>query len=226
MLVTRVTKTEKALSAQVQKSLKCIDISNLGLSGSNLGYELTSLTSLKNFDISGNNLSNQIPYDLPPNLETVNAEKRQATLVTISDSVEGKSVHDTKNVRKESSNNEPSTIDDVNSNKESVILVENKDDNQTKTDIELLDNEVHSSLVMAMLLIQGNAWLSILDQEGWIGYGIRNLGYTVQSKDILHDCTNLYLIDFSNNVPWSNERPLENKELNAIIGAWFTLWRD
>ncbi|GJU70490.1 probable serine/threonine protein kinase IREH1 isoform X1 [Tanacetum coccineum] len=27
-------------------------------------------------------------------------------------------------------------------------------------------------------------------------------------------------------VPWSNERPLENKELNAIIGAWFTLWRD
>ncbi|GJW99815.1 hypothetical protein Tco_0183729 [Tanacetum coccineum] len=27
-------------------------------------------------------------------------------------------------------------------------------------------------------------------------------------------------------VPWSNQRPLENKELNAIIGAWFTLWRD
>nr|GEU52939.1 replication protein A 70 kDa DNA-binding subunit C-like [Tanacetum cinerariifolium] len=24
-------------------------------------------------------------------------------------------------------------------------------------------------------------------------------------------------------VPWSNERPLENKELNAVIGAWFTL---
>ncbi|GKC48439.1 hypothetical protein Tco_1066161, partial [Tanacetum coccineum] len=27
-------------------------------------------------------------------------------------------------------------------------------------------------------------------------------------------------------VLWSNEHPLENKELNAIIGAWFTLWRD
>ncbi|GKC28545.1 diacylglycerol kinase 4-like protein [Tanacetum coccineum] len=27
-------------------------------------------------------------------------------------------------------------------------------------------------------------------------------------------------------VPWTNERPLENRELNAIIGAWFTLWRD
>ncbi|GJS52157.1 hypothetical protein Tco_0625519 [Tanacetum coccineum] len=27
-------------------------------------------------------------------------------------------------------------------------------------------------------------------------------------------------------VPWSNEHPLENKELNAVIGAWFTLWRD
>ncbi|PWA41133.1 Nucleotide-binding, alpha-beta plait [Artemisia annua] len=26
-------------------------------------------------------------------------------------------------------------------------------------------------------------------------------------------------------VPWSDERPLENKELNAIIGALFTLWR-
>ncbi|GJT63701.1 hypothetical protein Tco_1015181 [Tanacetum coccineum] len=31
---------------------------------------------------------------------------------------------------------------------------------------------------------------------------------------------------FSNVAPWSNERPLENKELNAIIGSWFTLWRD
>ncbi|GJX97270.1 hypothetical protein Tco_0353068 [Tanacetum coccineum] len=27
-------------------------------------------------------------------------------------------------------------------------------------------------------------------------------------------------------VPWSNEQPLENKELNAIIGTWFTLWLD
>nr|GEW90194.1 RNA-directed DNA polymerase, eukaryota, reverse transcriptase zinc-binding domain protein [Tanacetum cinerariifolium] len=27
-------------------------------------------------------------------------------------------------------------------------------------------------------------------------------------------------------VPWTNERPLENRELNAIIGAWFMLWRD
>ncbi|GJU33902.1 hypothetical protein Tco_1182256 [Tanacetum coccineum] len=27
-------------------------------------------------------------------------------------------------------------------------------------------------------------------------------------------------------VLWSNERLLENKELNAIIGAWFTLWQD
>ncbi|GJU21762.1 STRUBBELIG-receptor family 7-like protein isoform X2 [Tanacetum coccineum] len=61
------------------KGVKCsgskvteIDISNLGLSGGNLGYQLTSLTSLKNFDISGNNLGNQIPYNLPPNLERLN----------------------------------------------------------------------------------------------------------------------------------------------------------
>ncbi|GKA32453.1 hypothetical protein Tco_0718820, partial [Tanacetum coccineum] len=32
--------------------------------------------------------------------------------------------------------------------------------------------------------------------------------------------------NFANIVPLSNKRPLENKELNAIIGAWFTLWRD
>nr|GEY67738.1 ulp1 protease family, C-terminal catalytic domain-containing protein [Tanacetum cinerariifolium] len=27
-------------------------------------------------------------------------------------------------------------------------------------------------------------------------------------------------------VPWTNEHPLENRELNAVIGTWFTLWRD
>ncbi|GJY75648.1 ulp1 protease family, C-terminal catalytic domain-containing protein [Tanacetum coccineum] len=32
--------------------------------------------------------------------------------------------------------------------------------------------------------------------------------------------------NFPNVVPWSNEHPLENKELNAIIGAWFTLWQN
>nr|GEU29528.1 reverse transcriptase domain-containing protein [Tanacetum cinerariifolium] len=32
--------------------------------------------------------------------------------------------------------------------------------------------------------------------------------------------------NFPNIVPWTNERPLKNKELNAIIGARFTLWRD
>ncbi|GKC25661.1 crotonase superfamily protein [Tanacetum coccineum] len=26
-------------------------------------------------------------------------------------------------------------------------------------------------------------------------------------------------------VPWNNERTLDTKELNAIIGAWFTIWR-
>ncbi|XP_076942440.1 protein STRUBBELIG-RECEPTOR FAMILY 7-like isoform X2 [Bidens hawaiensis] len=60
------------------KGVKCsgskvteIDLSGLGLSG-NLGYQLTSLTSLTNFDISNNNLGNQIPYNLPPNLQRLN----------------------------------------------------------------------------------------------------------------------------------------------------------
>ncbi|GJR08225.1 ABC transporter C family member 12-like protein, partial [Tanacetum coccineum] len=33
----------------------------------------------------------------------------------------------------------------------------------------------------------------------------------------------ILILMFPVQVPWSNERPLENKELNAIIGAWFTL---
>nr|GEW96283.1 copia protein [Tanacetum cinerariifolium] len=35
-----------------------------------------------------------------------------------------------------------------------------------------------------------------------------------------------YAISVNKKVLWSNERPLENKELNAIIGAWFTLCSD
>ncbi|GKB81160.1 putative ribonuclease H-like domain-containing protein [Tanacetum coccineum] len=97
-------------------------------------------------------------------------QEEQSSLVPVSDSVEGKSVHDTKNAQKESSNNEPSTTDDVKSNKESVILVENKDDNQTKTDIELLDNggEVSDVYILGSgngnALIQGTA--DDHDQEG------------------------------------------------------------
>ncbi|XP_059299530.1 protein STRUBBELIG-RECEPTOR FAMILY 7-like isoform X1 [Lycium ferocissimum] len=48
-----------------------IQISGLGLSGS-MGYQLTSLTSVTNFDISNNNLGNQIPYQLPPNVRRLN----------------------------------------------------------------------------------------------------------------------------------------------------------
>ncbi|GJU11980.1 tyrosine-protein kinase, non-receptor Jak2 [Tanacetum coccineum] len=97
-------------------------------------------------------------------------QEEQSSLVPVSDSVEGKSVHDTKNAQKESSNNEPSTTDDVNSNKESVILVENKDDNQTKTDIELLDNGGEVSDVYILGSSNGNALIQGTaddhDQEG------------------------------------------------------------
>uniref|UniRef100_A0A5B6YJ55 Protein kinase domain-containing protein n=1 Tax=Davidia involucrata TaxID=16924 RepID=A0A5B6YJ55_DAVIN len=48
-----------------------IKLSGLGLSGS-MGYQLASLTSLTNLDISNNNLGNQIPYQLPPNLQQLN----------------------------------------------------------------------------------------------------------------------------------------------------------
>lgn len=48
-----------------------IKLSGLGLSGS-LGYQLSSLGSLTNLDISNNNLGNEIPYQLPPNIQHLN----------------------------------------------------------------------------------------------------------------------------------------------------------
>ncbi|XP_058226958.1 protein STRUBBELIG-RECEPTOR FAMILY 6 isoform X2 [Rhododendron vialii] len=48
-----------------------IQLSGLGLSGS-MGYQLASLTAVTNFDLSYNNLGNQIPYQLPPNLHQLN----------------------------------------------------------------------------------------------------------------------------------------------------------
>ncbi|XP_057504956.1 protein STRUBBELIG-RECEPTOR FAMILY 6-like [Actinidia eriantha] len=48
-----------------------IKLSGLGLTGS-WGYQLTSMTALTNFDISNNNLGNQITYQLPPNLQQLN----------------------------------------------------------------------------------------------------------------------------------------------------------
>ncbi|XP_056176540.1 protein STRUBBELIG-RECEPTOR FAMILY 5-like [Syzygium oleosum] len=43
-----------------------IQLSDLGLTGS-MGYQLSSLKSVTNFDLSKNNLNGDIPYQLPPN---------------------------------------------------------------------------------------------------------------------------------------------------------------
>ncbi|WOK98317.1 protein STRUBBELIG-RECEPTOR FAMILY 5-like isoform X1 [Canna indica] len=48
-----------------------INLSGLGLSGT-LGYKLSSLTSVTNFDLSKNNLNGDIPYQLPPNCVNIN----------------------------------------------------------------------------------------------------------------------------------------------------------
>ncbi|XP_077240860.1 protein STRUBBELIG-RECEPTOR FAMILY 6-like isoform X2 [Tasmannia lanceolata] len=48
-----------------------IKLSGMGLTGS-LGYQLSSLTSLTSLDVSNNNLGNQIPYQLPPNVQQMN----------------------------------------------------------------------------------------------------------------------------------------------------------
>ncbi|CAM8993787.1 unnamed protein product [Rhodiola kirilowii] len=46
-------------------------LSGFGLSG-NLGYQLGTLTALTYLDISHNNFGNQMPYNLPPNLQHLN----------------------------------------------------------------------------------------------------------------------------------------------------------
>ncbi|KAG8380230.1 hypothetical protein BUALT_Bualt07G0171700 [Buddleja alternifolia] len=48
-----------------------IAIPGLGLNG-NMGFTLDKLTSVTTFDISNNNLGNQIPYQLPPNVQRLN----------------------------------------------------------------------------------------------------------------------------------------------------------
>ncbi|KAL8458815.1 hypothetical protein ACS0TY_036352 [Phlomoides rotata] len=48
-----------------------IKIPTLGLTG-NMGFQLDKLASVTTFDISGNNLGNQIPYQLPPNVQRLN----------------------------------------------------------------------------------------------------------------------------------------------------------
>ncbi|KAH6773318.1 STRUBBELIG-receptor family 6 [Perilla frutescens var. hirtella] len=48
-----------------------IKIPSLALSG-NMGYQLDKFASLTTFDISNNILGNQIPYQLPPNLQRLN----------------------------------------------------------------------------------------------------------------------------------------------------------
>ncbi|KAI3802799.1 hypothetical protein L1987_30942 [Smallanthus sonchifolius] len=48
-----------------------INLSSLGLSGG-IGFQLSSLTSVTDFDVSNNYLGNQIPYSLPPNLQRLN----------------------------------------------------------------------------------------------------------------------------------------------------------
>uniref|UniRef100_A0A2P2LNH5 Leucine-rich repeat receptor-like protein kinase n=2 Tax=Rhizophora mucronata TaxID=61149 RepID=A0A2P2LNH5_RHIMU len=53
-----------------------INLSGLGLSGS-MGFQLDSLKSLTNLDMSNNNLGGNIPYQLPPNLQRLNLANNQ-----------------------------------------------------------------------------------------------------------------------------------------------------
>ncbi|XP_058228192.1 protein STRUBBELIG-RECEPTOR FAMILY 5 isoform X1 [Rhododendron vialii] len=55
-----------------------IDLSGLKLSGS-MGYQLSSLTSVTYFDLSNNNLKNDIPYQLPPNAAHIDLSKNSFT---------------------------------------------------------------------------------------------------------------------------------------------------
>ncbi|GKC04767.1 hypothetical protein Tco_0996377 [Tanacetum coccineum] len=48
----------------------------------------------------------------------------------------------------------------------------------------------------------------------------------LQQRGVWICCETKLCSIFQSKVPWSNERSLENKELNAIVGVGFTLWRD
>ncbi|KAG7012611.1 Protein STRUBBELIG-RECEPTOR FAMILY 8, partial [Cucurbita argyrosperma subsp. argyrosperma] len=53
-----------------------IEISGLGLNGT-MGYALSSLISLRNLDMSNNNIHDTIPYQLPPNLTSLSGDRRR-----------------------------------------------------------------------------------------------------------------------------------------------------
>ncbi|KAI4355345.1 hypothetical protein L6164_004126 [Bauhinia variegata] len=55
-----------------------IKLPGLGLAGS-LGYQLQTLTSLTILDLSNNNLGNDLPYQLPPNVTQLNLANNQFT---------------------------------------------------------------------------------------------------------------------------------------------------
>ncbi|KAK6911165.1 Leucine-rich repeat [Dillenia turbinata] len=55
-----------------------IKLSGLGLTGT-MGYQLSSLTSVTNFDLSNNNLKGDIPYQLPPNARRIDLSKNSFT---------------------------------------------------------------------------------------------------------------------------------------------------
>ncbi|KAJ1696826.1 hypothetical protein LUZ63_005338 [Rhynchospora breviuscula] len=60
-------------------SVTVIKLSGMGLTG-NLGYKMADLTSLVELDLSNNNLGvggNQIPYQLPPNIQRINLAQNQ-----------------------------------------------------------------------------------------------------------------------------------------------------
>ncbi|KAI7733280.1 hypothetical protein M8C21_033698 [Ambrosia artemisiifolia] len=61
----------KGITCSASSRVTEINLSSLGLSGG-IGFQLSSLTSLTNFDVSNNNFGNQIPYSLPPNLQRLN----------------------------------------------------------------------------------------------------------------------------------------------------------
>ncbi|KAM7476188.1 hypothetical protein LguiB_023431 [Lonicera macranthoides] len=60
-------------------SVTDIDLSDMGLTGSSLGYQLSSLKSVTNFDLSKNKLKGDIPYQLPPNARQIDLSENGFT---------------------------------------------------------------------------------------------------------------------------------------------------
>nr|GEV29334.1 hypothetical protein [Tanacetum cinerariifolium] len=175
---------DKGNSLPDAKSHRC-DISNLGLSDDNLGYQLTSLTSLKNLDVPFNSLTGNLSQSLSTLSSVTDMYVHPLRLYLDFTLVLPPPIHaclDTGPApppppgrRQPNGNKSPTSGNSSDGGKKSGIS---------------------GAAIAGIVSADGQSKLRVtIVTRRW-----------VETADVTE-------------VPWSNERPLEYKELNAIIDA-------